>query len=114
MIHDDLPVKILILGDTGVGKSCFLQQFKYGGFRTCFSSTVGTDYCEKRLVRATINQYDGIEIIFYMSFFKSSTRVVKFIEIFTYKYGIRSVTIVYLFCKNHYFVTCKEFYFYLI
>ncbi|CRK93096.1 CLUMA_CG006494, isoform A [Clunio marinus] len=47
----DYLIKFLALGDSGVGKTCFLYQYTDGVFHSRFISTVGIDFREKRLVR---------------------------------------------------------------
>lgn len=47
----DYLIKFLALGDSGVGKTCFLFQYTDGIFHPRFISTVGIDFREKRLVR---------------------------------------------------------------
>lgn len=47
----DYLIKFLALGDSGVGKTCFLYQYTDGIFHSRFISTVGIDFREKRLVR---------------------------------------------------------------
>ncbi|KAH8273504.1 hypothetical protein KR018_008620, partial [Drosophila ironensis] len=42
--------KFLVLGDSGVGKTCLLYQYTDGHFHTQFISTVGIDFREKRLI----------------------------------------------------------------
>uniref|UniRef100_A0A8C4QKE6 small monomeric GTPase n=1 Tax=Eptatretus burgeri TaxID=7764 RepID=A0A8C4QKE6_EPTBU len=46
----DFLLKLLALGDSGVGKTSFLHQYTDGTFRTKFIATVGIDFKEKRLV----------------------------------------------------------------
>lgn len=46
----DYLIKFLALGDSGVGKTCFLYQYTDGVFHSRFISTVGIDFREKRLV----------------------------------------------------------------
>lgn len=47
----DYLIKILALGDSGVGKTCFLFQYTDSCFHPRFISTVGIDFREKKLVR---------------------------------------------------------------
>ena len=44
-------IKILALGDSGVGKSSLLNYFTDGVFSPSFASTVGVDFKDKKLVR---------------------------------------------------------------
>ena len=47
----DYLVKLLALGDSGVGKTSFLYQYTEGKFNPKFISTVGIDFREKHKVR---------------------------------------------------------------
>ncbi|XP_052856816.1 ras-related protein Rab-27A isoform X1 [Drosophila gunungcola] len=49
-IDYDYLLKFLVLGDSGVGKTCLLYQYTDGRFHTQFISTVGIDFREKRLL----------------------------------------------------------------
>ncbi|EDW86225.1 uncharacterized protein Dwil_GK16937 [Drosophila willistoni] len=49
-IDYDYLLKFLVLGDSGVGKTCLLYQYTDGRFHSQFISTVGIDFREKRLV----------------------------------------------------------------
>lgn len=53
-IDYDYLLKFLVLGDSGVGKTCLLYQYTDGRFHTQFISTVGIDFREKRLVGAGV------------------------------------------------------------
>ncbi|CAM1314279.1 RAB27A (predicted) [Pycnogonum litorale] len=46
----DYLIKVLALGDSGVGKTSFLHQYTDGSFNNKFISTVGIDFREKRMV----------------------------------------------------------------
>ncbi|OQV14295.1 Ras-related protein Rab-27A [Hypsibius exemplaris] len=46
----DYLVKLLALGDSGVGKTSFLCQYTDGVFQSRFVSTVGIDFREKRVI----------------------------------------------------------------
>ena len=48
----DYLVKLLALGDSGVGKTSFLYQYTEGKFNPKFISTVGIDFREKHKVRS--------------------------------------------------------------
>lgn len=72
----DYLIKFLALGDSGVGKTCFLYQYTDGIFHSRFISTVGIDFREKRVVNenpivsmATIQ----ILLVFHL-FFKFSAK----------------------------------------
>lgn len=41
--------KLLIIGDSGVGKSCFLLQFTEGIFKEDHTVTIGVEYGAKNL-----------------------------------------------------------------
>lgn len=41
--------KIIIIGDSGVGKSCFLLQFTEGDFKEDHNVTIGVEYGAKML-----------------------------------------------------------------
>lgn len=49
-IEYDYLFKFLILGNSSVGKTSFLYQYTDGVFRSNFSSTIGVDFREKRMV----------------------------------------------------------------
>ncbi|KAK0157534.1 hypothetical protein PV328_011267 [Microctonus aethiopoides] len=51
----DYLIKLLALGDSGVGKTSFLHQYTDGVFNSRFVSTVGIDLQEKRVIYKTIN-----------------------------------------------------------
>ncbi|KAI8033878.1 hypothetical protein M5D96_013333 [Drosophila gunungcola] len=55
-IDYDYLLKFLVLGDSGVGKTCLLYQYTDGRFHTQFISTVGIDFREKRLIWDTAGQ----------------------------------------------------------
>lgn len=46
----DYLIKLLALGDSGVGKTTFLYRYTDGKFAEEFISTVGIDFKEKRVV----------------------------------------------------------------
>ena len=49
----DYLIKLLALGDSGVGKTSFLYQYTEGKFNPKFISTVGIDFREKHKVSFT-------------------------------------------------------------
>lgn len=49
-IDYDYLLKFLLIGDSGVGKTCFLYQYTDNVFHSRFISTVGIDFREKRMV----------------------------------------------------------------
>uniref|UniRef100_A0A674JJ30 small monomeric GTPase n=1 Tax=Terrapene triunguis TaxID=2587831 RepID=A0A674JJ30_9SAUR len=53
----DLACKVMLLGDSGVGKTCFLLQFKDGAFLSGnFIATVGIDFRNK------VVAVDGVKV----------------------------------------------------
>ncbi len=46
----DYLIKLLLLGDSCVGKTCFLHRYTDGQFREKFIATVGVDFRLKKLV----------------------------------------------------------------
>ena len=42
--------KVILIGDTDVGKTSVLNRFLHNKFRMNYSSTIGVDYCVKSLV----------------------------------------------------------------
>ncbi|CAA0811911.1 Ras-related protein RABE1c [Striga hermonthica] len=42
--HYDYLIKLLLIGDSGVGKSCLLLRFSDGSFTTSFITTIGIDF----------------------------------------------------------------------
>ncbi|CAL1615800.1 unnamed protein product [Knipowitschia caucasica] len=55
----DYLIKLLALGDSGVGKTSFLYRYTDGNFHTNFTTTVGIDFREKRVIYAGTDA-DGI------------------------------------------------------
>lgn len=47
----DYLIKLLALGDSGVGKTTFLHRYTDNKFNRKFTTTVGIDFREKRVVR---------------------------------------------------------------
>ncbi|CAL8091013.1 unnamed protein product [Calicophoron daubneyi] len=47
----DYLIKLLALGDSGVGKTCFLNRYACNTFSPRFATTVGVDFQQKRVVR---------------------------------------------------------------
>jgi small GTP-binding protein len=45
----DYVVKVILIGDTGVGKSCLLTQFACGSFLSTSSRTIGIDFGSRQL-----------------------------------------------------------------
>jgi Ras-related protein Rab-2A len=42
--HPDMIFKVIIIGDSGVGKSCFFMQFTEGDFKDDHNVTIGVEY----------------------------------------------------------------------
>ncbi|XP_055298665.1 ras-related protein Rab-27A [Sitodiplosis mosellana] len=55
-VEYDYLFKFLILGNSSVGKTSFLYQYTDGQFRSNFSSTVGVDFREKRMLYKSNNR----------------------------------------------------------
>jgi len=47
MNEDTLFLKIIVVGDSGVGKTCLLNRFCYDKFESNTAPTVGCDFCTK-------------------------------------------------------------------
>ena len=47
---DDLVLKLILVGDSGVGKSCLLKAFMGDPFRAVYTSTIGVDFEIKPLL----------------------------------------------------------------
>jgi small GTP-binding protein len=47
--HPDMTFKIIIIGDSGVGKSCFFMQFTEGNFKEDHNVTIGVEYGARTL-----------------------------------------------------------------
>eukprot|EP01084_Bolivina_argentea_P306783 530180_1 len=52
----DYLLKVLLIGDSGVGKSCVLLRFHYDTFETSFISTIGIDFQIKTI------EVDGVRV----------------------------------------------------
>lgn len=48
----DYLVKVLIVGDSGVGKTAILNKFANGSFDDLYSSTIGVDF-KSKILKAT-------------------------------------------------------------
>jgi GTPase SAR1 family protein len=48
-VQYDYLIKLLIIGDSGVGKTCILLQFSEGNFTTSHLTTIGIDFKIKTL-----------------------------------------------------------------
>ena len=57
----DILLKIMALGDTGVGKSCFLVQYVEGRFMMKYVTTVGVDFFLRKLVCWKVINYGLVE-----------------------------------------------------
>lgn len=58
-IDYDYLLKFLLIGDSGVGKTCFLYQYTDNVFNSRFISTVGIDFREKRMVSIEFGRVFG-------------------------------------------------------
>ncbi|KAF5399991.1 Rab-protein 8 [Paragonimus heterotremus] len=47
----DYLIKLLALGDSAVGKTCFLNKYANNQFNPRFATTVGVDFQQKRVIR---------------------------------------------------------------
>lgn len=54
----DYLIKLLCVGDSGVGKTSFLYKYTDGVFHTQFISTVGIDFREKTVVSFEVPTLD--------------------------------------------------------
>ena len=45
----DIHIKLLMLGDTGVGKTCLLVRYAYDSFSPTFITTIGIDFKIKNI-----------------------------------------------------------------
>lgn len=46
-----LYIKVIVLGDSGVGKTCLINRYIGGFYRDSFTSTIGVDFKIKPLDR---------------------------------------------------------------
>ena len=46
----DMHIKLLMLGDTGVGKTCLLLRYAYDSFSPTFITTIGIDFKIKHIL----------------------------------------------------------------
>lgn len=67
----DYLIKLLALGDSGVGKTTFLYRYTDNKFNRKFTTTVGIDFREKRVVSVTITR--EISDLFLCRLFSSDT-----------------------------------------
>lgn len=49
--------KFLMLGDSGVGKTCCVHQYLHGCFLNKFTSTIGMDFGEKFIVSLRLEEF---------------------------------------------------------
>lgn len=71
----DYLIKLLALGDSGVGKTTFLYRYTDNKFNPKFITTVGIDFREKRVVSSAPSDFikdfsETIKCVFY--FLKSN------------------------------------------
>lgn len=55
----DYLIKLLALGDSGVGKTTFLYRYTDNKFNPKFITTVGIDFREKRVVSSDLLYFGG-------------------------------------------------------
>lgn len=67
----DYLIKLLCVGDSGVGKTSFLYKYTDGVFHTQFISTVGIDFREKSVVSSSLNIH-----IFYHIIWRSLSQLI--------------------------------------
>ena len=48
-VTPDRIFKVVFVGDSGVGKTCFLHRFCHDRFKPTFSATIGVDFTVKSL-----------------------------------------------------------------
>ena len=75
----DLLFKLLLIGDSGVGKTCILYRFSDDAFNTTFISTIGIDFKIKTI------ELRGKKIklqIWYFDFFIHNSSFKKFLFFF--------------------------------
>ena len=54
VLSQDYLVKLLLIGDSGVGKSCLLLRFSDDSFTTSFITTIGIDFKIKEVRRSSL------------------------------------------------------------
>ncbi len=53
----DYLFKLVLIGDTGVGKSCLLSRFADGEFTESFISTIGVDFVSYPIYLSSLSSY---------------------------------------------------------
>ena len=49
MLKSDFSIKLLLIGNSGVGKSCMLMRYADNTFTTNFFNTIGVDFKMKTI-----------------------------------------------------------------
>ena len=62
--RNELNLKIILIGDAGVGKSSILLRYKTNEFLDIYNATIGIDNIFKDIVVDGINKFDFIKIIY--------------------------------------------------
>lgn len=55
----DMHLKLLMLGDTGVGKTCLLLRYAFDSFSPTFITTIGIDFKIKEVRGVALSRDDG-------------------------------------------------------
>lgn len=50
-VSSGLYVKVIVLGDSGVGKTCLINRYVGGFYQDSFATTLGVDFKVKEIVR---------------------------------------------------------------
>lgn len=68
----DYLFKIVLIGDCGTGKTCFVQRFRFGTFSETHGSTIGVDFSMKTVLiddkKVKVSPYDLCSIKCYKHF----------------------------------------------
>jgi len=62
----DFLFKLVLIGDTGVGKSCLLLRFADDAFTDSYISTIGVDFVSTCLEAGNKAEREGTAMIVYM------------------------------------------------
>ena len=65
----DILLKLMVLGDSGVGKTSFIHRFVDGKFCDKYVTTVGIDFREKTIELPEENRKISLQVIFFKNFF---------------------------------------------
>ena len=61
----DILLKLMVLGDSGVGKTSFIHRFVDGKFCDKYVTTVGIDFREKTIELPEENRKISLQVIFF-------------------------------------------------